>query len=107
MVKTLLYNSSESIDITTTGDKLTLDTVDRHNVAVTLYHADNSSDFRVQVSDTDSATMADWHNVSTQTTTTGFRFQGTVPERWVRLFENGTGSATGSDTADASIQATK
>lgn len=105
--KTHLYNTSETADITTTGEKLKLDTIDRDQVSAVLYHADSTANYTVQVADAKSATMDDWFNVSTQVQTSSFRFQGTVPERYVRVFENGTDTASGSDTADLSLQATK
>lgn len=99
-----LYASDEAVDITSTGVKLTLDTKDRSAVSVVLYHATNTADYVVECSDTDSETDADWHTLDDNDTTDSFRFQGTVPERFVRLRLDA--NAAGSGTGDAAIHAT-
>lgn len=99
----LLYTSAESADLSSTGVLLTLDTKDRPYVSATLYHADADADYLVECSDSDSDTDADWHTLSDQNTTSSFRFEGRVPERFVRVRVDT--AATSGDTADVSIQA--
>lgn len=98
-----VYVNDETADISGTGVLITLDTEDRPHVSAVLYHADADASYVVECSDTDSNTDADWHQLSDQNTTQSFRFQGTVPERWVRIRVDS--SASASDTADVSIQA--
>lgn len=98
-----LYNESDSIDISATGEKLKLDTKDRPHVSVILYHADNDASYVVESSWDDRVANEDWHTLSDQDTTSSFRFQGTVPERYVRLRVDG--SVGAGNSSDASIQA--
>lgn len=100
-----LYERDESADISSTGVVATLDTQDRPHVSATLYHADANANYLVECSDTDSGSNEDWHTLADNDSTQGFRFQGTVPERYVRVRVDG--AAGSSDTADLSIQATK
>lgn len=102
-VDTLLYVNDEAADITSTGVLLTLDTQDRPHVSATLYHAGANADYLVECSDTDSASNEDWHTLADNDATQSFRFQGTVPERYVRVRVD---TAATSGTADLSIQAT-
>lgn len=99
----MLHTEDEAADISATGVLLTLDTKDRPHVSATLYHADGTASYLVECSDTDSGTDDDWHTLSDQDTTQSFRFQGTVPERFVRVRVDGAGAAD--ETADLSIQA--
>lgn len=103
-VDSLLYVNDESADITSTGVLLTLDTQDRKSVSATLYHAGSNADYLVECSDSNSGTNADWHTLADNDATTGFRFQGDVPERYVRVRVD---TAATSGTADLSIQATE
>lgn len=103
-VDSQLYARDESADITSTGVVLTLDTQDRSQVSATLYHAGANADYLVECSDTDSGTNDDWHALADNDATQSFRFQGTVPERFVRIRID---SAATSGTADVSIQAAK
>lgn len=100
-----LHTEDESADISAAGVLLTLDTRDRPFVAATLYHADANADYLVECSDTDSDTDADWHALADNDTTQSFRFQGTVPDRYVRIRCDT--AAAANDTADLSITATK
>lgn len=100
-----LHVESESADISGTGVLITLDTLDRPFVAATLYHADANADYLVECSDTDSGSNEDWHALADNDTTQSFRFQGTVPERFVRIRVDSAASAN--DTADVAIEATK
>lgn len=99
-----LYARDEAADISSTGVLLTLDTKDRSVVSAVLYHADGDASYVVECSDTDSDTDADWHTLSDQDTTSSFRYQGDVPERFVRIRVDGSGGAN--ENADVSIQAT-
>jgi len=100
-----LYDTDETADISTTGTVAKLNTEDRPHVAATLFHADANADYLVECSDTDSDTDADWHTLADNDATQSFRFQGTVPERWVRVrVDTAAGS---SDEADVGITATK
>lgn len=104
-VDSLLYTRDEAADISSTGVLVTLDTKDRAHVSATLYHADADADYVVECSDSDSNTDADWHSLADNDTTSSFRFQGTVPERFVRVRVDT--AATSNDTADVSVQATR
>lgn len=100
-----LHTEDESADISATGVLLTLDTFDRPFVAATLYHADANADYLVECSDTNSNADADWYTLADNDTTQSFRFQGTVPEKWVRIRCDT--AAAADDTADLSLTATK
>lgn len=104
-VDTLLYNRSTSADIGNTSVIAKLDTEDRPHVSAVLYHADANADYLVEASDTDSSADADWHALADNDATQSFRFEGTVPERWVRLRVDS--AAGGGNTSDVSIQAVK
>lgn len=100
-----LYNRDESADISSKATILTLDTQDRPHVSAILAHADANADYLVECSDTDSGSNEDWHTLADNDSTQSFRFQGTVPSRYVRIRVDS--SAAGGNTADVTIQATK
>lgn len=100
----LLYDRDETADISAVGVVAKLDTEDRPHVSATLYHADANADYLVECSDTDSGSNEDWHTLADNDATQSFRFEGTVPERWVRVRVDTAASAN--DIADLSIQAT-
>jgi len=100
-----LYEDDTSVDITSTGEKLKLDTEDRPYVSAVLHDADNSADFVVEAHYKDSSTDSEWHNLADNDATTGFRFEGRVPERYVRVRLDA--NSAGSGTGVLSINATK
>lgn len=97
------YTEDDSVDITSTGEKLKLDTEGLEEVSVVLHDADNSADYVVECHYKDSSTDSEWHTLSDKSGTSGFRFQGTVPERYVRLRLDA--NSAGSGTGVASINA--
>lgn len=100
-----LYNEDGSVAIDSTGTLLTLDTDDRPFVSVVLHDAGASADYVVEGHYKDSATDSEWHNLADNDATQGFRFEGRVPERYVRVRIDAN-AAAGGNTAVLSINAT-
>lgn len=101
----LRYTEEESADISSTGVLLTLDTKDRKNVAAVLHDADADADYIVESHYKDSDTDSEWQTLADNDTTSEFREEHVVPERWVRIRCDTAAGA--SDTAHVSISATK
>lgn len=98
------YNNDDAADISGTGVILTLDTKDRALVSAILHEATASASYLVESHYDEDGADAEWHTLADNDTTTGFRFEGRVPERYVRIRVDG--AAAGGDTAHVSLNAT-